>query len=142
MNNGFSVDIVSWTDYTDQLNEIRYQVFVVEQKVPQEIEVDVNDIHNIHARAFNESGETIGTGRIANDKIGRMAVLQSWRNRGVGSAILEALMQQAKTMGLVEVTLNAQVEAYAFYQHHGFSRCGEVFEEAGIKHIKMQCLLT
>jgi predicted GNAT family N-acyltransferase len=66
-----------------------------------------------------------------------MAVLKSWRGRGVGSALLEALLRLARDRGIRRVTLNAQSRAGAFYRRHGFVAEGEEFIEAGIPHRSM-----
>jgi hypothetical protein len=67
-----------------------------------------------------------------------MAVLREWRGRGVGEALLLALVEQARELGLPEVSLNAQVDAVGFYEKFGFVPYGERFEEAGIQHQAMR----
>ena len=99
---------------------IRFAVFVEEQGVPREIELDEMDAACIHALAYLD-GKAIGTGRLLPDgHIGRMAVLKEWRGHGVGSRILNALVEQARRRGDREVALSAQVHALAFYRAHGF----------------------
>jgi hypothetical protein len=71
-----------------------------------------------------------------------MAVLREWRGRGVGDALLLALIEQAHQRGWREVALNAQVSAIAFYLRHGFQPVGERFWEAGIEHQAMRRALT
>ena len=73
--------------------------------------------------------------------IGRMAVLKPWRGRGLGSAILEALVGAARARGDQEVVLSAQTHALEFYRLHGFEPRGEVYLEAGIEHQEMRCSL-
>jgi hypothetical protein len=67
-----------------------------------------------------------------------MAVLKAWRGKGVGGAILEALMDEARALGWPEVTLNAQTHAMPFYASYGFEAFGEEFIEAGIPHRRMR----
>lgn len=118
---------------------IRFAIFVGEQNVPPGIELDDKDEHSLHAIAFDEAGKAIGTGRLLPEgKIGRMAVVKEWRQRGVGADLLEALVAEARRRGLAEVTLSAQLQAAEFYRSHGFVAEGKVYEEAGILHQVMR----
>ena len=113
-------------------------MFVEEQGVPREIELDEFDERCLHALALEE-GRAIGTGRLLPDgHIGRMAVLEGWRGRGVGSRILESLIGAARARGDRQVLLSAQVHAAEFYRQHGFEPMGEIYEEAGIPHRAMR----
>jgi predicted GNAT family N-acyltransferase len=88
--------------------------------------------------AFDDA-KPVATGRLLPDgHIGRMAVLKDWRNRGIGSAMLKALVARAKENGYPEVVLSAQVHAMAFYGAHGFVAEGEEYLEAGIRHQAMK----
>ncbi|MCP1573022.1 putative GNAT family N-acyltransferase [Herbaspirillum rubrisubalbicans] len=110
--------------------------------MPAEIELDDMDPHCLHAVAYDDAGQPLATGRLLPDgHIGRMAVRKAGRGKGVGGAVLQALMQAARQRGDVEVILNAQVQAEGFYQAHGFAREGEQFMEAGIAHITMRARL-
>ena len=121
---------------------IRFAVFVDEQRVPAEIELDEMDAPSLHAVAFDESGKAIGTGRLLpQGKIGRMAVLREKRRRGVGAILLDALLAEARRRGIRVVKLSAQVHAAEFYRAHGFVAEGGVYEEAGIPHQKMRMTL-
>jgi predicted GNAT family N-acyltransferase len=112
-------------------------VFVEEQGVAREIEMDEMDAQCIHALAF-EDGAAVGTGRLLPDgHIGRMAILKPWRGRGIGSAILHSLIDAARRRGDRRVMLSAQVQAVEFYRAHGFQPESEVYEEAGIAHQAM-----
>lgn len=71
-------------------------------------------------------------------RIGRLAVLPAWRNRGVGAALLRALLEQSRQHGWHEVVLDAQVTALEFYLRHGFVPVGERFITAGIEHQTMR----
>ncbi|WP_211451221.1 GNAT family N-acetyltransferase [Collimonas antrihumi] len=135
----FHLTVDNWTAQKADARAVRFDVFVIEQKIPVELEWDDMDEHCIHAVAYNEAGQAIGTGRLLPDgHIGRMAVRSAGRGQGVGAAILEALMAQARQRGDKEVVLNAQTHAEAFYGRHGFSRDGEEYYEAGIPHICMR----
>lgn len=130
------------TDLAD-LRAVRETVFILEQKVPEDEEWDELDPRCDHVIARDAAGRPIGTGRLTPErKIGRMAVLPEWRGKGVGDALLVALMDQARARGWTEVSLNAQVQAMAFYARHGFEPYGERFMEAGIEHQAMRRAIT
>ena len=138
----FRVRLVGWRDAAPVLSGIRTTVFVGEQNVPPEIEIDGRDPECVHALAESAAGEAIGTGRLMPDgRIGRMAVLAAWRGRGVGAAILEALMDEARRRGFRETYLHAQSHAKDFYARHGYAVEGEEYLEAGIPHIGMRARL-
>ena len=129
---------MSWEKARVLAAPIRFTVFVEEQGVPREIELDEHDAASIHVVAF-EDGKPVATGRLLPDgHIGRMAVLQAWRRRGVGALMLKALVQRAKARGDTEIVLAAQVRAVPFYRAHGFSAEGDVYMEAGIPHQDMR----
>lgn len=117
---------------------IRETVFVREQGVPAEIEMDALDAKCLHAIAW-EGDQAVATGRLLPDgHVGRMAVLKDWRGKGVGGALLECLVGAARARGHREVVLSAQVHAVDFYLAHAFLREGEVYQEAGIAHQEMR----
>jgi predicted GNAT family N-acyltransferase len=143
MAHPFTVAIMDWPAARADAAPIRFSVFVAEQHVPAEIELDEWDARCEHALARDAQGRAIGTGRLLPDgHIGRMAVVADWRGRGVGAAILAALVERAKARGMSEVVLNAQTRARAFYARHGFGTVGPEFMEAGIPHILMTRRLT
>jgi predicted GNAT family N-acyltransferase len=136
------VELLTWEQARAQASGIRFEVFVREQGVPREIELDEHDAVSLHALAFAADGSPVATGRLLPDgHIGRMAVLASWRGKGVGSALLQALMRAARDRGITELALSAQVRAANFYRAHGFQPEGEVYEEAGIAHLAMRRVL-
>ncbi|HEX7229974.1 MAG TPA: GNAT family N-acetyltransferase [Candidatus Binatia bacterium] len=119
---------------------IRMRVFVREQGVPAEIELDDDDQHAIHFLAII-SGRVVGTARLvmhgSGAKIGRMAVLKRYRGKGVGAALLKRSITAARRRGAVKIFLHAQVPVIEFYEKMGFHCVGRVFDEAGIAHRKM-----
>jgi predicted GNAT family N-acyltransferase len=140
---GFRVEPADYTADFQDLRAVREPVFVVEQNVPLELEWDELDPKCRHVLARDDEHRPIGTGRLTPEhKIGRMAVLREWRGRGVGEALLLALIEQARELGLPEVSLNAQVDAIGFYEKFGFQPYGERFEEAGIQHQAMRKTLA
>ena len=128
------IRIANWTEEKQQLSDIRRQVFIVEQEVPEELEWDEFDETATHLIALID-GEVIGTARLKIDgQIGRMAVLKPYRHRGIGSRLLQLALTTARDMHYPKVYLHAQVEAIPFYEKHGFTAEGEVFYEANIPH--------
>ena len=137
------VRLGQWDEMKEHAMPIRLAVFVHEQKVPIEEEVDEMDPLCVHALALNDAGQVIGTGRLLPDgHIGRMSVLQAYRGLGVGSAVLGALMAEAEKLAFSEVILHAQTHAKNFYCLHGFEQEGEMFYEANIPHVMMRRRFT
>lgn len=134
-----SIELGPWDAMRELAQPVRYQVFVIEQKVPLELEWDDMDAASLHAIARGADGSIIATGRLLPDgHIGRMAVLQEHRGKGIGGALLHALMERARARGDASVLLNAQVQAQDFYARHGFAPEGPTFMEAGIPHVCMR----
>ena len=132
------IELLSWEKARALATLIRFTVFVEEQGVPLEIELDEMDEKCIDALAF-ENEKAVGTGRLLPDgHIGRMAVLKDWRGRGIGGVILKRLMDKARERGDREVVLSAQVHAAAFYRAHGFVEEGAEYLDAGIPHRDMR----
>ena len=124
---------------------IRRRVFIEEQQVPEDIEMDADDAHAFHALAILD-GIAVGCGRMVEHgagevKIGRMAVLLDHRNTGVGAQILRFLIDRARARGFRKAILHAQLTAEGFYLKEGFSPVGGVFDEAGIAHRAMELQL-
>lgn len=126
---------------------LRIQVFVAEQGIPSEIEVDEYDADpaTVHAVALHQ-GRVIATGRLVIEpddsgqpigRIGRMAVAADWRRQGIGGQILQRLEQEARNLCLPGCHLHAQEYVKNFYANLGYREQGEVFSEANIPHIAM-----
>lgn len=124
---------------------IRMRVFVREQGVPREIELDRDDDRAIHFLAL-VGGMPVGTARVVwhrrSAKIGRMAVLKRLRRRGVGKKLLQHALATARKTGAKNIYLHAQVPVIGFYESMGFRCVGPVFDEAGIPHRKMILLVA
>jgi len=131
----FWVITAQWPADKEKLFAVRHQVFVVEQKVPEDQEWVGDDDQFIAVLAVDQNQQPIGTGRIsAGGVIGRMAVLKAWRGKGVGSAILDKLFQLGAESGQQQFTLSAQLHAIPFYAARGFVAEGPVYLDAGIEH--------
>lgn len=136
------VELIDWQAAQPLAAPIRFTVFVEEQKVPVEMEIDEWDPQCVHALARSDTGEVLGTGRLLPDgHIGRMAVLAGARGLGVGSALLRSLMEEARRRGHAATVLSAQTHAIPFYQRHGYVVVSGEYLDAGIPHVDMRCEL-
>jgi len=136
--------IKSWLDGKEDAYSVRKRVFIEEQGVPEEMELDECDPLAQHALAYLDS-ECIGTARLVTlpgnigkvGRIGRMAVLPMHRRRGIGGDLLRALLELSKSHGITQVELHAQLSAIPFYEQFGFIAQGDIYDEAGIAHRDM-----
>lgn len=133
--------IQSWQEARDLATRVRHAVFVEEQQVPIELELDSIDSRAWHALAYL-NGVCVGTARLftENDRchIGRMAVLAPYRRQGLGSALLSTLVQYAQAHNMGSIYLNAQVAVIPFYAKFHFISAGAIFNDAGIPHQTMR----
>ena len=134
-----------WQECSQEAYLIREKVFIQEQGVPEDMELDGFDPTAKHALAY-EGPLCVGTARLVHlahhhAQIGRMAVLSDFRNRGVGKAILKHLIAQAQVEGVLALVLHSQVSVIPFYAKLGFVAEGPIYEEAGIPHRNMMLLL-
>lgn len=120
------------------IHQVRTEVFVHEQNVPADLEIDHLDGISQHVLATYE-GHPVGTGRLTpQGRIGRVAVSRPLRRQGVGQQIMEQLLELAQRNHHREVVLSAQHHAIAFYEKLGFECEGEAYLEVGIWHVKMR----
>lgn len=130
--------IVNWASAERQIKPVREAVFIKEQHVPVELEWDGLDITCTQILSFLDDDTPVGTARLLpNGHIGRMAVLNNYRNHGIGSAMLDTLLVYAKEHQISDLFLFAQTQAIPFYEQHGFTATGDIFMDAGIPHQKM-----
>lgn len=128
----------TWDKLRDAATQVRREVFVLEQSVPEDIELDDMDAVSVHAVAFGERDTPVGTGRLLPDgHIGRMAVRRQARGAGIGGMLLDTLIGEARGLGHRVVALHAQTHARGFYEAHGFRVEGDEFVEADIPHVLM-----
>ncbi len=141
--------LLPWAQAQAWAESVRRQVFIEEQQIDEADEWDSQDPQALHAILLDATGTPLATGRMFPDSqhastalIGRMAVVRGMRGRGLGKQVLQALMQAAKQAGYTQVKLHAQTSAQAFYAAQGFLAEGDVYDEVGIAHINMCCLIT
>ena len=136
------VIIVQTQRHREDAFAVRIAVFVDEQQIPREEELDDLDETAIHCVGYVD-GTPIAAGRlvVSDDdsygKIGRMAVLKEHRGTGVGALVLDTLEREGATRGLKQFRLSAQLSARGFYDRAGYIADGDVYDEVGIPHIAM-----
>jgi predicted GNAT family N-acyltransferase len=135
------VRIVSTRQERKDALAVRIAVFVDEQGISREDEIDGHDKTAIHCVGYVE-GAAVAAGRLvlldAYGKIGRMAVRRSHRGAGIGTQVLAALEQEGAKHGIQLFKLSAQLTARAFYERNGYTAVGDVYDEVGIPHIAME----
>jgi predicted GNAT family N-acyltransferase len=133
--------VIAQTTDIATCQRLRHQVFVVEQGVATELEVDGLDGQAVHLLA-TVAGRPVGTARLLayadKGKIGRVCVVADQRGTGLGAALMQAGVAHFRAQpGVKLVTLGAQVTALGFYERLGFVAQGPVFDDAGIDHREM-----
>jgi len=142
-----AIDTQPWLTARDAAYAIRYAVFVKEQGIPAELEIDDYDPIAEHTLAFVD-GQCVATARIYLDeqdpskaKIGRMAVLKDFRGQGIGTALLGEAIRAGMMQGASIFELHAQQSAAPFYAKLQFKPDGAIFDEVGIPHQCMRLVL-
>ena len=129
--------IAYWQDDKDDLSAVRRQVFINEQHVPEEMEWD--DYDQVSTHYLSSIGQSVvAVARLKPDgQLGRMAVLENYRNQGIGSELVHFILQDLNNKRIKKIYLNGQTTAVPFYKKLGFIEDGEDFYEANIPHLKM-----
>ena len=130
----------SITDDVATCHAIRAEVFVVEQGISLEEDIDGLDEEATHF-LLHVDGSAVGTARVlVSDgvgKVGRVAILKSHRGQGLGNVIMGAISDHARDAGLKKLVLGSQTTATGFYEGLGYVAEGDEFMDAGIQHMKM-----
>ena len=136
--NSISIIKTSWLEHSVQISSIRDAVFIQEQAVPKNIEMDGKDSECIHF-LMSYDDNPIGTARIKmSGKIERVSILKPNRNKGLGSRLMNFIIDAAKENSFARIYLHSQIESIGFYKNLGFIEQGDVFQEAGIDHVLME----
>lgn len=130
---------------------LRIEVFVREQNVPVELELDDKDhsMNTVHIGYFN-GDKLIGVARLIDmDKdvihIGRVAIDREYRGRGIGHELIIGCENIAKQILQKEVIieLSAQIQAEKFYESLGYNRVNDkIYLDAGIEHVDMRKVIN
>ena len=138
VNHAIAYRFADWRQEKELMMRVRTPVFVKEQRVPHDIEIDEFDPLYLHVIATDADGNPVGTARMSDDgHIGRCAVLKQYRGRGIGAFLVTMLIDKAVDSGLRSVCLNSQVSAVPFYEKLGFVSNGPEYIEANIVHAPM-----
>ena len=120
-------------------SSIRTRVFVDEQKVDRELEYDHEEESHFYLLYFN--GKPVATARWRETdkgiKLERFAMLKEFRNKGLGSELLKAVLQDVRNLKRT-IYLHSQLMAVSYYEMAGFKKVGDIFTEAGIEHYLME----
>ncbi|MEU4095575.1 GNAT family N-acetyltransferase [Streptomyces sp. NPDC026673] len=145
MPEDYEVRVAADPDDLKAYYAIRHEVFVVEQKVPAELEYDAHDAGAVHVLATGPGGALGACRLLLGDDgtgiLGRLAVTGAARGLGIGAALVREIEVEARRRGLSAVELHAQTHAVGFYERLGYTSFGEEYEEAGIPHLSMRRVL-
>lgn len=134
------IKLVENTEELQCCFHVREEVFIKEQRVSREEEMDEHDRTATHIIAYCD-GKVAGCARIrfmgTKAKLERLAIIKEFRKKGVGKEILRFMIAYCKEEGVVEAYGHAQLYARDFYEKCGFKARGGEFMEAGIRHIEM-----
>ena len=123
---------------------LRFEVFVEEQKVPFDLEKDEEDSNASHF-LLSFKDDPVGVGRVVFGQskegriaeVGRIAILKNFRSRGFGKELMREIVSYCKKSGAEEIVLGAQEHALGFYEKLGFEVVGDRYIDANIPHFKM-----
>jgi ElaA protein len=141
MSDALIIKIADHNDL-DDCYAIRREVFIEEQKVPQEIELDEFDAGALHFIVRSE--KPLATARVLlkeggrTAKIGRVAVVKAARGRGIGKKLMQAIEEEPSLSGVSWFALDAQSHALSFYERLGYHAYGDEFLDANIPHFHMK----
>lgn len=135
-----NVKIVNTPKDLDHAYSVRYKVFVDEQKVPADEEIDQYEDSATHFVLY-DGEQPVGAGRVrevdALLKVERICVLPTYRGKGSGKMIMEKVEEIAKEKDIKMLKLNAQTHAEEFYKKLGYETVSDIFMDAGIPHVTM-----
>ncbi|WP_446380408.1 GNAT family N-acetyltransferase [Coleofasciculus sp. E2-BRE-01] len=136
---------VNYKEYSAAIQGVRRSVFHIEQGVDPSLDLDGKDETADHILAYVEN-QAVGTVRVRyldhqTAKIERLAVLSEFRGQGIGKRLMQEALNIAANKQINTVVIHAQDYVKSLYLKLGFLPEGELFEEAGISHVKMIKLL-
>lgn len=133
-----NVALADWEADSAAIRAVRNTVFSDEQGISEALDFDGRDHECVQVLARVGDGEVVGTARMLPDgHVGRIAVHERWRGRGVGTRLVECLTGVARDRGFSEIYLHSQAQAADFYTRLGYETRGDTFMEAGIEHVLM-----
>lgn len=140
--NNYHIIKTHWSAHKNALSDIRTRVFMQEQQVSAEDEWDDKDETAIHFLVTTLEHQALGCARLLIEDnvlhIGRVAVITSHRNQGIGTRLMKYILKEcAQQFPHYSIYLHAQTTRIAFYQRLGFTNKGDIFMDAGIPHQEM-----
>ncbi len=142
--NNFTVHIykdIKNIENIEKIHAIRREVFIDEQKVPEDLEMDGKDDMCVHI-TIETKDKVIATTRIIQKDekyyVGRVAVLKDFRQQNLGKKVMEETHKYLVSQNIKTVYLNAQIQVVDFYKKLGYTTISDEFIEAGIIHIEMK----
>jgi predicted GNAT family N-acyltransferase len=137
--------IVTSDQEMDDALKVRREVFINEQHVPEDMEIDEHENICIHFVSYDEE-QPVAAGRLRpieeGGKVERICVLKNYRKHGLGLQLMQMIEEAAKDRNISKLILNSQTHAENFYVKLGYEPISEVFMDAGIPHVKMQKQLS
>lgn len=134
------IEVVETNDQRQQAYNVRTAVFVDEQNVPPEEELDAFDEQAIHLIGY-DTDKPIAASRVrfadSYGKLERICVLKDQRGKSNGAQMIESMESIIKNEGYTKAKLNAQTHAIDFYQRLGYKVISGEFMDAGIPHVAM-----
>jgi predicted GNAT family N-acyltransferase len=145
MEEEFSMRPIIWSSpWMEKALDLRREVFVSEQNVPEALEIDEHDRAAFHLLML-KGDEAVATLRLVphgeSIKIGRVAVKRECRNKGLGARLMKMAIEHAARGEFEDAILDAQLDSMPFYEKLGFVAEGEIFMDAGIPHKRMRLKL-
>ena len=142
MTNPSTITLVQTPADREACYDIRKAVFVEEQAVPLDLEMDEYDDLATHFLLRDAAETPLATARLLDKhgraKIGRVAVIKEARGLGLGLTLMQFVLDEARRRGFTEAVLDSQTYAIPFYSRLGFTAEGEEFDDAGIPHFLMR----
>jgi predicted GNAT family N-acyltransferase len=134
------IKIVESNEEKEQAFHVRTVVFVDEQKVSIEEEIDEHEDEAIHFIGY-EDKSPIAASRLRwvdnYGKLERICILKNYRGKSYGSQLIKAMEAKVTSKGYTQTKLNAQTRAIDFYKQHGYQVVSDEFLDAGIPHVTM-----
>lgn len=138
---GYMIRSGHWDQLQPDAKNIREQVFIREQNISAKEEWDNQDPIALHFVVYAQE-QPIATARLLeNNSIGRVAVLEHYRGKGIGKRLMLEIIEQAKNEDRDSLKLSAQTHAIPFYAGLGFQVEGETYLDCGIPHVTMSMKL-
>lgn len=139
----FRYQVVTTNKELNDAYQVREIVFMIEQQVPKNLEMDEHDETATHFVVYDDF-EPVAAARIRTytdntiAKVERVAVLKKHRGTGVGKSLMNLIEKEALNQGYTAYRLNSQRHAEKFYSKLGYDTISEPFDEAGIEHVTME----